>query len=66
MSHDPQSPTDAADFNDDDPDAACEECGEFLDATEVNVEAFELTGKLLCAGCAEEAIEDNGQFGVGA
>lgn len=32
----------------------------------VNVEAFELTGDLYCDECAEQVIEDNGQFGVGA
>lgn len=57
MSHDPQSPTDAADFEPDDPDAVCEECGEFMDAMDVNVEAFELTGQILCDGCAQEAFE---------
>lgn len=66
MSFDPQSPSDAADMDDDAPDAVCEECGEFMDMTEINVEAFELTGQVLCPGCAEIAFEDNSQFGVGA
>ena len=57
MSHDPQSSTDAADFEPDEPDAVCGECGEFLDATEVSVEAFEVTGQILCASCAQEAFE---------
>ena len=40
------------------PDGACDECGEFMDAEEVNVEAFELTGKILCEACAAEAMEE--------
>lgn len=43
---------------DDLPDAACEECGEFMDAEDINVEAFEVTGRLLCPECAEAALED--------
>lgn len=57
MSYDHQSPSDRADMEPDEPDAVCEDCGEFLDATEVNVEAFEATGQMLCAGCANEAFE---------
>ncbi len=55
MSHDPQSPTDAADFYDDDPpDALCERCGEGVDMTDVDVESFELTGKIFCPECATD------------
>lgn len=56
MSHDPQSPTDAADFDDDDYDAVCESCGGGIDALDVNVESFELTGKVLCEDCADTAL----------
>lgn len=36
----------------------CENCDAPLDDEyDVNTEAFELTGKLLCDGCAEEALE---------
>lgn len=59
MSHDPQSPSDAADHQPDEPDAVCGECGAFMDATEISVEAFEKTGKVLCEECAEEALEDD-------
>lgn len=48
------------------PDHLCEGCGEPLDASEVSVEAFKLSGKILCSDCAEGVFEDNGQFGVGA
>lgn len=56
MSHDPQSPTDAADFEPDDyvPDALCERCGEEMDMTDVDVESWETTGKLLCPECATD------------
>lgn len=33
---------------------------------EANVEAFELSGELVCDDCAEAIFEDNSQFGVGA
>lgn len=39
------------------PDACCEDCGQFMDAEEINVESFELTGRLLCEGCAQEALD---------
>jgi formylmethanofuran dehydrogenase subunit E len=42
----------------------CSSCGE--DDFSPNIEAFELTGEILCDLCAEEAFEENGQFGVGA
>lgn len=51
MSHDPQSPTDAADFDDDDYASECEDCGEFLDAWNINVEAFEMAGHIICEEC---------------
>ena len=51
---------------DDLPDAACERCGEALDALDLSVEAFEISGELLCPDCAEEVFEENGQFGAGA
>ncbi len=42
----------------------CPKCGE--DNCSPNVEAFEISGEIICDGCAEEVFEDNGQFGVGA
>ena len=73
MSHDPQSPSDAAnmaahDLEPDDPteDAECEVCGEPMSADDINVEAFEFSGQILCCGCAEDLFEANGQFGAGA
>jgi len=46
----------------------CERCGE--EDISVNVEAFEMTGEVVCDDCADAYIErwedDNGQFGVGA
>lgn len=46
-------------------DFLCTECGEVVD-TGPNVEAFELSGIACCDLCAEEIVEANGQFGVGA
>ena len=55
------------DTESDEPDALCEDCGEPMDMTEVNVEAFEVTGRLICAECfddlhpeddCEEALDD--------
>lgn len=51
--------------------SSCAECGasgdEFLSP---NVEAFEVTGELVCEDCADAVLErwedDNDQFGVGA
>ncbi len=40
-------------------DAHCQRCKESID--EANVEAFELTGELLCDECAEIAFEDYAQ-----
>lgn len=42
----------------------CEICGE--EEFSPNIEAWEISGKLVCDECAEEIFEDNGQFGVGA
>jgi hypothetical protein len=42
----------------------CEDCGEA--DCQPNVEAFELSGKILCDECASQVFEDNSQFGVGA
>ncbi len=45
----------------------CERCGEdFADAFSPNIEAFELSGEIVCDDCAEDIFEDNSQFGVGA
>lgn len=55
MSYDPQSPTDAADM--DEYDAICEDCGDELDSNDINVEAFELSGQILCKLCAEAYFE---------
>lgn len=44
--------------------ACCEVCGE--EDISPNVEAFELSGEIVCDDCAEQIIEDNGQFGMGA
>ena len=43
---------------DDAPDALCEDCGEPIDMTEVNVEAFEVVGRLICKGCFDELFEE--------
>lgn len=42
----------------------CAICGE----TDIspNVEAFEVTGQIVCDDCADGVLEDNGQFGVGS
>jgi DNA-directed RNA polymerase subunit RPC12/RpoP len=31
-----------------------------------NVEAFELSGQIVCEECAEEVFAENSQFGMGA
>jgi hypothetical protein len=31
-----------------------------------NIEAFEMSGEVVCDECAEEVFEENGQFGAGA
>jgi len=37
--------------------APCADCGDEID--EINVEAFELYGKLLCPDCAEARFEED-------
>ena len=57
MSHDPQSPTDAADFEYD--DALCEDCGGYVGADDHHmVEAWEEYQALLCNDCFLERCED--------
>lgn len=51
--------------------SCCAECGvDGDDFGSPNVEAFEVTGEIVCEDCAEGILErwaeDNGQFGVGA
>ena len=48
------------------PDHLCEMCGEEMDASDVNVEAFELSGQVVCDECADDIFEANSQFGAGA
>ena len=43
---------------------ACEDCGE--SDISPNVEAYEISGKIVCDECAEQIFEDNSQFGVGS
>ncbi|UPT53157.1 hypothetical protein [Synechococcus phage Ssp-JY42] len=42
-----------------DVDALCQACGEPLDAADISVEAFEITGQLLCPECADDALADD-------
>jgi hypothetical protein len=42
----------------------CEVCGE--NDFSPNIEAFEISGQIVCDECADEIFEQNGQFGVGA
>jgi formylmethanofuran dehydrogenase subunit E len=45
----------------------CPSCGElFSEELSPNIEAFEISGSILCDECAEKIFEDNSQFGVGA
>lgn len=47
----------------------CEKCNSSSDPEEhfsPNVEAFEVSGEIVCDECAEEIFEENSQFGVGA
>ncbi len=32
----------------------CDRCADPTDAEEINVEAFEISGQIVCAGCADE------------
>lgn len=43
---------------------ACEDCGESMDGFDVNVEAFEITGLILCPGCADAAFERDEEEGL--
>jgi hypothetical protein len=43
--------------------SGCERCGD--DDISPNVEAFELSGEIVCDDCAEEIFEENSQFGMG-
>lgn len=52
MSYDPQSPSDRADMDFDIP-SVCEWCDEIIDQSDVDVEAFETFGGMICRGCAE-------------
>lgn len=38
----------------------CAHCGGGMDGTDVNVEAFEVTGLILCGECADMALDDGG------
>jgi formylmethanofuran dehydrogenase subunit E len=42
----------------------CETCEE--DEFSPNIEAFEISGKIVCDDCADEIFEANSQFGAGA
>ena len=42
----------------------CETCGD--DDFSPNVQAFEISGKILCDECADEVFEENSQFGAGS
>lgn len=44
--------------------AQCETCGE--DDFSPNIEAWEISGKIVCDECAQEIFEANSQFGVGS
>lgn len=35
----------------------CEACGEFMRSTDFNLEALEVTDKVLCPDCAESAFD---------
>jgi hypothetical protein len=52
MSYDPQSPSDRADMEPDET-ADCEWCAVSIDAADLNVEAFERFGGLICPHCIE-------------
>lgn len=45
----------------------CDLCGDdFNEDTTPNIEAFDLSGEIVCDECAEQIFEDSSQFGVGA
>jgi superfamily II helicase len=60
----PDTVADVSDWWADSP-KACEHCGEY-DYGSPNVEAFELSGEIVCDDCAEEIFEENSQFGMGS
>ena len=51
---------------DHEPIETCAHCGEATYPEDLNVEAFELCGEVVCGECAEAVFEDNSQLGVGA
>lgn len=53
MSFDPQSPSDRADLFPDEASAPCSRCGETITQSNVDVEAWEAFGEMLCLPCAE-------------
>lgn len=62
--------TAGTDHDDDPPDAICEDCGEPMDMTDLIVEAFEVTGRLICPACfaelhGDDDNEDEGEFDDG-
>ena len=65
MSRDPRydMPDTVADGTVNYPDC-CERCGE--EDIFRNAIAWDLSGETVCDDCAEEIIEDNSQFGMGA
>lgn len=42
----------------------CPKCSESIGCP--NIEAFEISGDVMCDECAEEVFEENSQYGVGA
>lgn len=50
----------------------CERCDKNNSSADIrdhfhpNIEAFQAFGEIVCDDCAEEAFEENGQFGLGA
>jgi hypothetical protein len=47
----------------------CDKCNSSPDPEDhfsPNVEAFEVSGEIVCDECAEEVFEESSQFGVGA
>jgi len=44
----------------------CVRCERYRDRADFDQEASDLLGEMVCDECAEEVMEENGQFGVGA
>ena len=50
----------------------CERCDKYNSSPDPedhfspNIEAYEISGQIVCDECAEEVFEENSQFGVGA